>query len=149
MWDLWWTKWRWGRFSPNTSVPPANLHFTNFSQSPSPIIRGWYNRAIVAAVPKVPPYKLKKKKPLELWRGPSLELYLLMSRDSVVSIATSYGLDKRGVGVRVPVGLRFSLLHVVQTGSGVHPTYLICPGQENMDRYIHSLICLVCIRGRP
>jgi hypothetical protein len=28
---------------------------------PSPIIRGWYNRQIVAAVPKVPPHKLKKK----------------------------------------------------------------------------------------
>jgi hypothetical protein len=28
------------------------------------------------------------------------------SRDSVVSIATSYGLDDRGVGVRVPVGPR-------------------------------------------
>jgi hypothetical protein len=29
MWDLWWTKWRWGRVSP--SVSPANLHSTNFS----------------------------------------------------------------------------------------------------------------------
>jgi glutamine synthetase len=29
-----------------------------------------------------------------------------MSRDSVVGIATSYGLDDRGVGVRVPVGSR-------------------------------------------
>jgi hypothetical protein len=29
--------------------------------------------------------------------------------------------DGRGVGVRVPVGARFSLLHVVQTGSGAHP----------------------------
>jgi hypothetical protein len=38
----------------------------------------------------------------------------------VVSIATSYGLDDRGVGVRW--GQEFSLLHVVQTGSGVHPT---------------------------
>jgi hypothetical protein len=27
-----------------------------------------------------------------------------MSRDSEVGIATSYGLDDRGVGVRVPVG---------------------------------------------
>jgi hypothetical protein len=27
-------------------------------------------------------------------------------RDSVVGIATGYGLDGRGVGVRVPVGLR-------------------------------------------
>jgi hypothetical protein len=26
-------------------------------QSPSPIIRGWYNRPVVAAVPKVPPQK--------------------------------------------------------------------------------------------
>jgi hypothetical protein len=31
MWDLWWTKWRWGRVSPSTSVSPANLHSTNFS----------------------------------------------------------------------------------------------------------------------
>jgi hypothetical protein len=28
------------------------------------------------------------------------------SQDSVVGIATSYGLDDRGVGVRVPVGSR-------------------------------------------
>jgi hypothetical protein len=31
MWDLWWTKWRWGRFSPITSIFPANLYSTNFS----------------------------------------------------------------------------------------------------------------------
>jgi hypothetical protein len=31
MWDLWWTKWRWGRFSPSTSVSPANLHSTNLN----------------------------------------------------------------------------------------------------------------------
>jgi hypothetical protein len=31
MWDLWWTKWYWGRFSSSTSVSPANLHSTNFS----------------------------------------------------------------------------------------------------------------------
>jgi hypothetical protein len=30
----------------------------------------------------------------------------IMSRDSVVGIATGYGLDDRGVGVRVPVGSR-------------------------------------------
>jgi hypothetical protein len=30
-WDLLWTKWRWGRFSPSTSVTPANLHSTKFS----------------------------------------------------------------------------------------------------------------------
>jgi hypothetical protein len=26
--DLWWTKWYWGRFSPSTSVPPANSLIT-------------------------------------------------------------------------------------------------------------------------
>jgi hypothetical protein len=31
MWDLWWTKGRWGRFSPSTSVSPANLYSTNCS----------------------------------------------------------------------------------------------------------------------
>jgi hypothetical protein len=37
----------------------------------------------------------------------SVNIYTkLHSRDSVVSIATGYGLDDRGVGVRVPVGSR-------------------------------------------
>jgi hypothetical protein len=56
MWDLWWTKWRWGTFSPSTSVSHA---FISISPQ-SPIIRGWYNRLVVTAVPKVPPHKLKK-----------------------------------------------------------------------------------------
>jgi hypothetical protein len=30
MWDLWLTKWRWGKFSPTTSVSPANLQSINF-----------------------------------------------------------------------------------------------------------------------
>jgi hypothetical protein len=30
-WDLWWTKWRWGGFSPSTWVSLANLHSTKFS----------------------------------------------------------------------------------------------------------------------
>jgi hypothetical protein len=43
MWDLWWTKWHWGRFSPNTSVSPANFHSTDCSTL---IVYhpGWYNR---------------------------------------------------------------------------------------------------------
>jgi hypothetical protein len=45
------------------------------------------------------------------------------SRDCIVGIATSYGLDDQGVGVRVPV------LQIVQTGSEVHPTsYLMGTG---------------------
>jgi hypothetical protein len=27
---VWWTKWHWGRFSPSTSVSPANSHSTDF-----------------------------------------------------------------------------------------------------------------------
>jgi hypothetical protein len=46
-----------------------------------------------------------------------------MSRDSAVGITTCYGLDSRGVGVRVlgGGGHEFSLPHIVQTGSGAHP----------------------------
>jgi hypothetical protein len=31
MWDLWWTQWRWARFSLSISVSPASLHSTNCS----------------------------------------------------------------------------------------------------------------------
>jgi hypothetical protein len=47
---------------------------------------------------------------------------MFKSRNSAVGIATGYGLDNRGVGIRVPVGLRIFTLHLVQTGSGVQPT---------------------------
>jgi hypothetical protein len=41
MWDLWWTKRHWGRFSSSISVPPAD-HSTNFSIII--ITRYWHNR---------------------------------------------------------------------------------------------------------
>jgi hypothetical protein len=44
-------KWRWGRFSPRTSVSPANLHSICFSIINFIITRGWDNRPGVAAVP--------------------------------------------------------------------------------------------------
>jgi hypothetical protein len=31
MWDLWWTKWHWGRYSPSTSVSPVIFRSTNCS----------------------------------------------------------------------------------------------------------------------
>jgi hypothetical protein len=56
-------------------------------------------------------------------------IIIIRSRVSVVGIATGYELHDRGLGVRIPVGLRISLLHVVQTGCGVHPTsYLMDTG---------------------
>jgi hypothetical protein len=38
-----------------------------------------------------------------------------------VSIATGYGLEDEGIGVRVTVGARFFNSQVVHTGSGAHP----------------------------
>jgi hypothetical protein len=50
-----------GRFSPSTSVSPDNLHSTNFSTITITVTRGWYNRPVVAAVPKKShPTNLKK-----------------------------------------------------------------------------------------
>jgi hypothetical protein len=51
-----------------------------------------------------------------------LNLHDTGSQDSLVGIATGYGLEDGGVGVRVPVRQEFAFLHVVQTGSVVHPT---------------------------
>jgi hypothetical protein len=43
--------------------------------------------------------------------------------DSSVGIATGYGLDEQRGGSSSPGRVKkFSLLHIVQTGSGVHPT---------------------------
>jgi hypothetical protein len=44
MWDLWWTKWHWGRFSASTAVSPTNHHSTNLSIII--ITRGRYDRPI-------------------------------------------------------------------------------------------------------
>jgi hypothetical protein len=66
---------------------------------------------------------------------------MFKSRDSVVGIATGYGLDNRGVGVRVPVGSRifsfFFLICIVGGGIKVHSTLrplngLLCQPQVIM-----------------
>jgi hypothetical protein len=46
-------------------------------------------------------------------------------QDGIVSIATGYRLDDRGIRVRVPVGSKIVSSPCHQTGSGVHPTF--CP----------------------
>jgi hypothetical protein len=51
MWELWWTKWRWSRFSPSTSVSPANFNSTNCSKNHPHLSSGLYNR------PKWPQYQ--------------------------------------------------------------------------------------------
>jgi hypothetical protein len=51
----------------------------------------------------------------------SLIFLLYILKIKTHKIATGYGLDDRGIGVRVPVWERFFLLHVVQTGSEAHP----------------------------
>jgi hypothetical protein len=58
---LWWTQWRWGRFSPRTSVSLANLHFICFSTIIFTITRGSHNRPGVAAVPIASQTRIKKK----------------------------------------------------------------------------------------
>jgi hypothetical protein len=50
MWDLWSTKWRWGRFSPSTSISPANLRSTNCSTITILYYPGLVHRPVVSAV---------------------------------------------------------------------------------------------------
>jgi hypothetical protein len=61
------------------------------------------------------------------------------NRDSSVGIATGYGLDDRGVGVPVQVGLRISLFRIVQTGCGAHPaSYQKGTGVKAAGAWSHS-----------
>jgi hypothetical protein len=59
---------------------------------------------------------------LSLFQIDMPRMYVCTSLDSVVGIATSYGLDDRGVGVRVPVGSRIFSFPNRQTDSEIHPT---------------------------
>jgi hypothetical protein len=95
-------------------------------------------------------------------------LFFKFTQQSWVSIAKGGGLDNRGMGVRFPVGAEeFSLLLFEKTGSGAHPavgywklfprgikrlggwSWPLAPisygGQEYMDLYLHSPICLHCV----
>jgi hypothetical protein len=102
-WDLWWTKWRRGRFSPSTSVSSA-IHFTKFSILI--ITRGRYNRPVSGRRAGWTQFglhhslcKLQKNKIKKLWTG-----------------------RPRRREFESRQGQTFLLLHIVQTGSGVHPT---------------------------
>jgi hypothetical protein len=62
-------KWRWGRFSPRTSVSPANLHSICFSTIIFTITRGWHIRPGVAAVPIASHTRIKKTGE-SIWNSP-------------------------------------------------------------------------------
>jgi hypothetical protein len=86
----------------------------------------------------------------------------LRRRDSVIVIETGYGLDDKGIGVRVPVGSRTFSSPCRPVWIWVHPTFYEmsnegsfrrgkeagawswpltsskCWGQENVDLYLHS-----------
>jgi hypothetical protein len=44
MWDLWWTKWHWGRFFSGYFGFPCQFSVHRLLHTLSSIIRGWYNR---------------------------------------------------------------------------------------------------------
>jgi hypothetical protein len=51
MWNLWWTKWRWGRFLRVLRFPPPIFIPPIAPESPLSIIWGWYHGPVEAAVP--------------------------------------------------------------------------------------------------
>jgi hypothetical protein len=60
MWDLWWTWWHWGKFSPNTSVSPANSHSTGCST-----IIIIYHLGLVQQAKQLPQYQVDSVSPHE------------------------------------------------------------------------------------
>jgi hypothetical protein len=123
MWDFWWTKWHWGRFSPSTSVSPANSHSTD---CPTLIYRpGPDNRPVSADVPsglsRTPPQetKLAHYNTQVSLCGQGVPGDRLAQ--SVIPIGC--GMYRGDIGIRFPTTTRtYWLFHSVQTGSGARTT---------------------------
>jgi hypothetical protein len=155
MWGLWWTKQHWGRFSPSTSVSPAN-HTTNFSIII--ITRHWHNRPISGRSAEWTqldsnPHYTNLKKIYPIYLAHKLSFLLLFytraiayseliwqvlnlilpstcrSWDSAFGIATGYRLHNRGVGVRVLGGQEFSTQPPIKRVSGA-----LSPGVKRLGR---------------
>jgi hypothetical protein len=58
---LWWTKWRWGRFSLSISFSPANLHSINFSTITITYHPGLVQQASGGRCTQSPTAQIKKK----------------------------------------------------------------------------------------
>jgi hypothetical protein len=68
MWDLWWAKWHWGRFSPSISVPLPILIPPTTPHS-SPTTRGWYNRPNIGRRTKlIQPHPSPRNLKKNYWR---------------------------------------------------------------------------------
>jgi hypothetical protein len=83
MWDLWWAKWHWGRFSPSTSVFPYQFHSTSAplhgkTKTLMIFITGLHNKpqgcsaSVTSAVgPIITKKKIKQRKVPTNMRNPS------------------------------------------------------------------------------
>jgi hypothetical protein len=113
------------RFPLRIFIPPIS------PQSPSPLIRGWYNRPVVATVPKVPERKLKKK------------CYNSRDWDSSVVIATDKLLN--GQSLIPGRGKMFFFIHNVQTwlwAMKLTTLLILVPRSRMVELYLDSPIRL-------
>jgi hypothetical protein len=130
---LLWTKWHWGRFSPSTSVSPANSHSTNCST-----IIFIYRLGLVQQAKQWPTYQVDSV--LHHEKMISFILMWDLNNDYIILIRTKIKfalqvfiriLSKKIWSIFVATynitvtKLGTSPLHVVQTGSGNHPAS--CP----------------------
>jgi hypothetical protein len=84
---LWWTKRHWGRFSPSTSVSPAN-HSTNFSIII--ITRDWHNRPIIGRSAEWTQLDLAPPPPYQLEKHSSLKIIQISSSWSLADISQEF-----------------------------------------------------------
>jgi hypothetical protein len=122
MWGLWWTKRYWGRFSPSTSVSPANLHSTNFSIII--ITRRLRNRAIGG-------------RSAEWTQLDSTPHYTNLKKKYYIIFLTYFVIDTM-VGNSDAITEDFSFVRL--------PTQVMpCPGSQNR-RSLYDLLCQVIRR---
>jgi hypothetical protein len=71
MWDLWWTEWHRGRFSPSTLVSPANSHSTDCSTI------NIYHLGLVQWAKQWPQYQVDSVSPHPMKLKKNLCMYVL------------------------------------------------------------------------
>jgi hypothetical protein len=79
MWDLLWTKCRWDRFSPSTSVSLPNLYTTNFSTITITYHPGLVQWASSGRSTQSPIAQIKKKKDCGLDDTPVTIIFPVMA----------------------------------------------------------------------
>jgi hypothetical protein len=118
MWDLWWTYWRWGRFSPSTSVSPTNSHTTNCFLTHHLSSEAGTIGQLVADVPSglsfTPPHETKKNYLRNYKVQPSVGILLRLAFNGFPFFKNFMARRKKNIAIHFILNLIFTELYILK-----------------------------------